>query len=108
MTLKKSGDGTQRDITLPFDSNTIPAFQQLYISICQWSLACRSLNHRCTEETGFVDRLFVIMGILFLSLTTVIKRLTTVMYVLFWMGELCPSFVTGLWFAELKFQCLDF
>lgn len=26
MTLKKSGDGIQRDITLPFDSNTIPAF----------------------------------------------------------------------------------
>lgn len=55
-----------------------------------------------------MDRLFVIMEILFLSLTTVIKRLTTVMYVLFWMGELCPSFVTGLWFAELKFQGLDF
>lgn len=50
-----------------------------------------------------MGRLFI-MEIFFLSLTTVTKRLTTSMCVLFWMVELCPGYVAGLWFAELKSQ----
>lgn len=56
-----------------------------------------------------MERLFIIREIIFLSVTTVMKRLTTSMCVLSWIGGgLCPGFVAGLWFAELKFQCLDF
>lgn len=54
-----------------------------------------------------MGRLFIIMEIIFLLLTTVAKRLTTSMCVLFWMVQLC-GYVAGLWFAKLKSQLLDF